>query len=73
MKKLQFVKSAGGVRFKSRFKFSEFCMRCGALLDLETALEMDELRAKADKLMSILIQDSEVLEKMLDKFEKVQN
>jgi len=51
---------------------SKFCMRCGSPLDLETALKLDELRAKADKLMSILIQDPEILEKVLNKLEKMQ-
>jgi site-specific recombinase XerD/ribosomal protein L40E len=51
---------------------SKFCMRCGSPLDLESALKLDELRMKADKLMSILIQDPEVLEKLLDKLEEIQ-
>jgi integrase/ribosomal protein L40E len=50
---------------------SKFCMRCGSPLDLKSALKVDELRAKADKLMSILIQDPDVLEKLLDKIEKM--
>ena len=50
---------------------SKFCMRCGSPLDMETVLKLDETRAKADKLMSILIQDPEVLEKLLDKIEEM--
>lgn len=46
---------------------SKFCMRCGSPLDVNTALKFDELRAKADKLITILIQDPEILEKLLDK------
>jgi len=48
---------------------SKFCMRCGSPLDLESALKVDALRAKADKLMSILVQDPEVLEKLLSKLD----
>jgi len=51
---------------------SKFCMRCGSPMDLKSALKADELRAKADKLMSILIQDPEVLEKLLSKLEDTQ-
>jgi site-specific recombinase XerD/ribosomal protein L40E len=49
---------------------SKFCMRCGSPMDLKNAMQVDELRAKADKLMSILIQDPDVLEKLLEKIEK---
>jgi integrase/recombinase XerD len=52
---------------------SKFCMRCGSPMDIESALKLDESRAKADKLMSILIQDPEVLEKLLAKVKKIQN
>jgi integrase/recombinase XerD len=48
---------------------SRFCMRCGSPLDVKSELELDELRSKADKLMSILIQDPDVLEKLLSKIE----
>jgi ribosomal protein L40E len=48
---------------------SKFCMRCGSPLDMETALKLDETRAKADKLMSILIRDPDILEKLLSKLE----
>jgi site-specific recombinase XerD len=51
---------------------SKFCMRCGSPLDMETALKIDELRMKADKLMSILIQDPEILEKLLNKLQVMQ-
>jgi len=50
---------------------SKFCMRCGSPLDLDTALKLDEFRAKADKLISILIQDPEVLDKLLSKIEEI--
>jgi integrase/recombinase XerD len=51
---------------------SKFCMRCGSPMDLKSALKVDEMRTKADKLMSILIQDPEVLEKLLSKLEEIQ-
>ena len=51
---------------------SKFCLRCGSPLDVKTALKLDETRSKADKLMSIIIQDPEVLEKLLSKIENVQ-
>lgn len=51
---------------------SRFCIRCGSPLDVKSELELDELRIKADKLMSILIQDPEVLEKLLDKLDNIQ-
>jgi hypothetical protein len=38
-------------------------------LDVKTALKVDELRAKADKLMSILIQDPDVIEKLIEKLD----
>lgn len=50
---------------------SKFCMRCGSPMNLESALKIDELRAKADKLMSILIQDPEILERLLNKLDDV--
>lgn len=48
---------------------SRFCIRCGSPLDIKNELELDELRSKADKLMSILIRDPEVLEKLLEKLD----
>ncbi|MFH1229558.1 MAG: site-specific integrase [Candidatus Aenigmatarchaeota archaeon] len=50
---------------------SKFCMRCGSPLDVETALKLDETRAKADKLMSILVQDPEILERLLKQLESM--
>jgi len=52
---------------------SRFCMRCGSPIDLKSALKVDELRTKADKLMSILIQDPDVLEKLLSKLQEIQS
>lgn len=50
---------------------SKFCVRCGSPLDFETALKLDEFRAKADKLISILIRDPEILDKLLNKIEEL--
>lgn len=51
---------------------SKFCMRCGAPLDMKTALKLDETRAKADKLMTMLVRDPEILEKLLAKIKDMQ-
>jgi site-specific recombinase XerD len=48
---------------------SKFCMRCGSPLDLKTAIQLDETRAKADKLMSALIKDPDILDTLLSKLE----
>lgn len=52
---------------------SKFCMRCGSPLDPKGALEIDELRAKADKLMSALIKDPDILERLLNKLDNIQS
>ncbi len=52
---------------------SKFCMRCGSPLDVGTALKVDELRIKADKLMTMLVQDPELLEKFLQKVEEIKS
>jgi hypothetical protein len=39
--------------------------------DLKVATKLDEVRAKADKLLSILVQDPEILDKLLDKIEQL--
>lgn len=48
---------------------SKFCMRCGSPIDLKAAIQLDETRAKADRLMSALIKDPEILDKLLGKLE----
>ncbi|MCW4009704.1 MAG: site-specific integrase [Candidatus Bathyarchaeota archaeon] len=52
---------------------SKFCKRCGAPLDVATAVKVDETRAKADKLMTFLIQDPEVLNLLIKKIETIQD
>ena len=48
---------------------SKFCSRCGTPLSVEVALELDEVRKKADKLMSELVKKPEVLEVLLNALE----
>jgi predicted amidophosphoribosyltransferase len=40
---------------------NKFCYKCGSVIDIRTAAEMQEKRAKADELLNILIDDPEVL------------
>ena len=48
---------------------SKFCRKCGSPLDLKTAIKLDESREKADRLMSALVKDPEILDKLLTKLE----
>jgi len=53
------------VRFCARCKernspVSRFCSRCGSPLDMQTALQVQEERAKADELMTKLLSDPDV-------------
>lgn len=41
-------------------KDSHFCQKCGSILDVDTAIELDEERSKGDDLMSQIIKDPEV-------------
>ena len=41
-------------------KDARFCHKCGGILDVKTALEMDEERTKADELMAKLVKDPKV-------------
>ena len=38
---------------------ARFCMRCGLALDIKAAQELEEARSKTDKVMDILMRDSE--------------
>lgn len=49
---------------------SKFCNSCGLTLDLKTVVEIDEARAKADRLMSELIKQPEVLDTLTEVLEK---
>lgn len=41
-------------------KDARFCQKCGSVLDVNTALELDDQRSKGDDLMSELVKDPEI-------------
>ena len=45
---------------------STFCTKCGVPLDLETPIELDQARAKLDKLFNKFAEDPQKLDKLLD-------
>lgn len=45
---------------------SKFCNRCGAVLDMRTAVQLDRARAKVDMLLDKLTEDPEKLNKLLE-------
>jgi len=48
---------------------SKFCTKCGYCFDMKTAMQLDEARSKADKLMTMLVERPEVLEVLLKTLE----
>jgi len=48
---------------------SKFCNKCGFPLDYETAIKMDEIRAKLDRLLDKLTEDPQKLNKLLELIE----
>ncbi|MCW4017785.1 MAG: site-specific integrase [Candidatus Bathyarchaeota archaeon] len=52
---------------------SKFCMRCGSPLDVGTALKVDELRVKADRLMTALTDHPDVLNLLIEKTETIKD
>ena len=50
---------------------AKFCSNCGLCLDDKTAVEVDELRLKADKLMSELVKNPKVLNALLKGVEEL--
>ena len=50
---------------------SKFCSRCAMPFDLKMATKLDEVKAKADKLLSLLVQDPEILDKLLEKMDEL--
>jgi len=50
---------------------SKFCNGCGLCLDVKTAMQMDEVRSKADKLMNELIKQPKVLDALVDAIERM--
>jgi site-specific recombinase XerD len=51
---------------------SKFCNRCGSPLNTEVALELDDVRKKADRLMSELVRKPEVLEVLLNALKELE-
>jgi len=52
---------------------AKFCSKCGFCLDERTAVQIEELRVKADKLMSELIKNPKVLNALLEAIENLKN
>jgi len=52
---------------------SKFCNRCGFPLDYETAVKMDETRAKVDRLMNELVKNPKVLDALLEGIGRLQD
>lgn len=52
---------------------SKFCSRCAAPFDLKIATKIDEVKAKADRVLALLVQDPEILDKLLDKLEQLKS
>lgn len=50
---------------------SKFCNTCGLCLDAKTAMEIDEMREKVDRLMNELIKNPKVLNALLEGIEKL--
>ena len=50
---------------------AKFCSNCGMYLDEKTAVEMDRLREKADKLMSELVKNPRVLDLLMKVVERI--
>jgi len=50
---------------------AKFCSNCGLCLDTKTAVEIDETREKADRLMSELIKNPKVLNALLEGVERL--
>lgn len=52
---------------------SKFCSFCGLCLDIKTALELDQARLKADKLMTELVKKPDVLDQILKAIDNIRN
>lgn len=50
---------------------TKFCSSCGMCLDEKTALQVDDLRSRADKLIAELIKNPKVMETLLDAIEQM--
>ena len=49
----------------------KFCNKCGFPLDYETALKIDEIRTKSDRLMEVLVRNPEVVNVLLRTLERL--
>jgi ribosomal protein L40E len=52
---------------------SKFCNACGICLDMKTAVEIDNLRFKADTLMNELIKNPKILDALLEGIERMKD
>lgn len=50
---------------------AQFCSNCGMCLDAKTGMEIEQLREKADRLMSELVKNPKVLDALLEGIEKL--
>lgn len=50
---------------------AKFCFHCGLCLDAKTAVEIDQLREKADTLMNELIKNPKVLDTLIESIERL--
>jgi len=50
---------------------SRFCNVCGLCLDVKTAVQIDETREKADRLMDELVKNPKILSALLEGIEKL--
>ena len=50
---------------------AKFCNACGLCFDVRTAMQVDELRVKADQFMSKVVERPEVLDALIQALEKV--
>ncbi len=48
-------------------KDARFCQKCGGILDVDTALELDDQRSRGDELMSELVKDPEIQRTLMKK------
>jgi len=52
---------------------SKFCIACGLALELKVAMELDQVRSKADKLLTELMKNPKVIDAMLGVIDKMKS
>lgn len=52
---------------------SKFCNVCGLCLDVTTAMQLDDLRSRADKLITELVKNPREMETLLGSIEKIKS